>query len=229
MDLEALKRQAATKAVELVEPDMIVGLGSGSTSAHAVDVLGKRMKDEGFKVIGVPTSEKTAAQARDLGIPLATLEEQPVLDLAIDGADEIEEGTLNLIKGGGGAHLREKLVEIAAKRLIIIADETKRVPRLGSSFKVPVEVIRFGWKSTFRRLEALGCEPFMRKKDDGEPYLTDEENYLLDCKFPPIEDAAKLADQIKNVVGVVEHGLFIGMAEQAIVAGKNGVEVMLPA
>jgi ribose 5-phosphate isomerase A len=225
MDLEALKRAAAREAVRQIEDGMIVGLGTGSTSKHAVDLLGARVRDEGLRVVGVPTSERTAAQARGLGIPLASLEEHPRLDLAIDGADEIELGTLALIKGAGGALLREKLVEASAARLLIVADATKKVRRLGERFAVPVEVVRFGWRATLARVEALGCEPILRMSGD-QPYLTDEQHWLLDCRFGAIEDAARLADQLKGLAGVVEHGLFIGMASEAILAGDAGLEVL---
>ena len=225
MDLEALKRAAAREAVRQIEDGMVVGLGTGSTSKHAVDLLGARVRDEGLRVVGVPTSERTAAQARGLGIPLASLEEHPRLDLAIDGADEIELGTLALIKGAGGALLREKLVEASAARLLIVADATKKVRRLGERFAVPVEVVRFGWRATLARVEALGCEPVLRMSGD-QPYLTDEQHWLLDCRFGPIEDAARLADQLKGLAGVVEHGLFIGMASEAILAGDAGLEVL---
>ena len=228
MDLEELKKQAAEKAVAHVRPDMVVGLGTGSTSFYAVNALAKRMKEERFSVVGVPTSERTAAQAKQLGIPLATLEEKPRLDLAIDGADEVQRGTLHLIKGAGGALLREKLVEAAAAIFIVIADETKKVERLGTKFKLPVEIVRFGWKSTFARVEALGCKAFLRPGKDGQPFVTDENHYLLDCQFPPIENPAQLADRLKETTGVVEHGLFIGMTAEAIIAGSQGIEVWKP-
>ncbi len=221
-----MKKKAAEQAVAHVKPDMIVGLGTGSTAYHAVNAVARRMKEEGFTITGVPTSEATAKQARELGIPLATLEEHPVLDLAIDGADEIEVSTLQLVKGAGGALLREKLVEAAAKRFIVIADDTKKVDQLGTKFRLPIEIVRFGWKSTQGRVKALGCDPELRKTEDGEPFVTDEKNYLLDCKFPPIADAAELASRIKAITGVVEHGLFIGMASEAILAGADGIEVL---
>ncbi len=226
MDMDALKQKAAYEAVDLVEDGMIVGLGTGSTAKHAVDRVAWRMREEGLRIIGVPTSSRTREQALSLGIPLATLEEEPALDIAIDGADEIELGTLSLIKGAGGALLQEKLVEVSAKTLIIIADESKKVDKLGGRFAVPVEVVRFGWRSTQERLRALGCDPVLRGGDD--PYVTDEQHYLIDCGFGLIEDAATLADAIKAVTGVVEHGLFIGMASRAILATRGGIEVLLP-
>ena len=226
MDLEPFKKQAAEMAVAHVKTGMVVGLGTGSTSVHAVRAVAARMKSEGLKVIGVPTSSRTAELARSLGIPLATLEEQPRLDLAIDGADEIDPN-LDLIKGAGGALLQERLVEVSAARFIVIADHTKKVARLGTNFAVPVEVVRFGHKSTASRLEALGCKPVLRAKD-GQPFITDEQHYIYDCKFAPIADARKLASQLKAITGVVEHGLFIGMAAEAFVAGPGNVEVLKP-
>jgi len=228
LNLDALKKEAAYKAVEEVKTGMVVGLGTGSTAFHAVNAIGERMRNEGLSIIGVPTSSRTMIQARELGIKLATLQEQPRLDLAIDGADEIELSTLNLIKGAGGALLQEKLVEVSAKRFIIIADETKKVEKLGTRFAVPVEVVRFGWKGTQSRLEALGCQPVRRLDDKGEPYITDEQHFLLDCQFGLIDDAEALADKIKGVCGVIEHGLFIGMAAKALVATSKGVELLLP-
>lgn len=226
MNLDDLKKQAAIQAVSQIESGMIVGLGTGSTAWHAVNEIGRRQREEGLAIIGVPTSSRTRDQAIELGIPLATLEERPSLDIAIDGADEIEVSTLNLIKGAGGALLQEKLVEVSASRLIIIADQTKKVDKLGARFALPVEVVRFGWKSTFGRLEALGCEPVLRLRPDGSPYVTDEQHFLLDCRFGLIDDSAALADAIKGIVGVIEHGLFIGMADTALVATDEGVEVL---
>ena len=226
MSIDELKKQAAIQAVAQISSGMIVGLGTGSTAFHAVNEIGRRMKEEGLSIIGVPTSSRTADQARGLGIPLATLEEQPSLDLAIDGADEIEISTLNLIKGAGGALLQEKLVEVSAGRFIVIADESKKVDKLGGKFAIPVEVVQFGWKSTVGRLEALGCEPVRRLTDSGDPYITDEKHFLIDCRFGLIDDAAALGDKIKGITGVIEHGLFIGMASQCIIATATGIEVL---
>ncbi len=225
---DELKQAAARAAAHRVQSGMVVGLGTGSTAAFAVSALAERMQTEGLKFIGVPTSARTAEQARSLGIPLATLEEQPQLDLAIDGADEIEIGSLNLIKGAGGALLREKLVEASAAELIIIADASKKVTQLGTRFPLPVEVVRFGWKATFARVEAIGCTPVLRLDKEGDPYLTDEQHYILDCQFGPMADPAKIAEQLKGTVGVVEHGLFIGMAKEAIIALQDGIETLQP-
>ena len=221
-----LKKMAAEKAVEWVETGMIVGLGTGSTAAFAVSAIGERMKTEGLSIIGVPTSQRTFEQATELGIPLATLEEQPKLDVAIDGADEIELSSLNLIKGAGGALLREKLVEVSADKLIIIADSTKKVDKLGTKFALPVEIVRFGWKSTTSRVEALGCKPVLRTTESGDPYITDEQHYIIDCQFGPMDDPVAIANALKGTAGVVEHGLFIDMVYEAIVATDTGIEVL---
>ncbi len=226
---DQLKQLAAAAAARKVEPGMVVGLGTGSTAAFAVAAIAERMKTENFSIIGVPTSERTAAQATSLGIPLATLEEKPQLDLAIDGADEIELGSLNLIKGAGGALLREKLVEASATTLVIIADASKKVEALGTRFALPVEVVRFGWKSTWSRVEALGCTPVLRVTSSGDPFVTDENHYILDCQFGPMAHAKQIADQLKGTVGVVEHGLFIGMTSEAIIALESGIETLQPA
>lgn len=224
-----LKKLAAEAAVAQVVSHSVVGLGTGSTAAFAVTALAERLqKGEITDVIGVPTSERTAAQARELGIPLATLEEQPRLDIAIDGADEIEVGSLHLIKGAGGALLREKLVEAAAQTLIIVADASKKVDKLGSKFALPVEIVRFGWKSTFARVEALGCQPILRLAASGDPFITDEQHYILDCQFGPMSDPVALAIALKGTIGVVEHGLFIGMTSEAIIATADGIESLKP-
>jgi len=224
---EKLKQTAAETAVALVEDGMILGLGTGSTSKLAVDALGKRVAG-GLRVTGIPTSEFTGQQARALGIPISTLDEHPELAMTIDGADEVELGTLNLIKGRGGALLREKIVASAGKRLIIIVDESKLVDRLGSHFAVPVEVVPFGWTSTARKLEALGAKITLRTGADGKTYITDGGHYIIDCGFGPIASPDKLEAELNRVVGVVEHGLFLGMASQVIVAGQKGVEVLKP-
>ncbi len=226
---DELKQAAARAAAQFVEPDMVVGLGTGSTAAFAVSAIAERMQAEGFSIIGVPTSIRTFEQAQSLGIPLATLEEQPKLDLAIDGADEVELGSLNLIKGAGGALLREKLVEASATHLVIVADTSKKVDKLGTKFALPVEVVQFGWKSTFSRVEALGCTPVLRATASGDPFVTDEKNYILDCQFGPMADATAVATQLKSTIGVIEHGLFIGMTTEAIIATESGIERLSPA
>lgn len=196
---------------------MIVGLGTGSTAKFAVEALARRLQ-EGLKFTAVPTSGATAQQARALGIPLIDLTSE--IDLTIDGADEIHPATLNLIKGKGGALLREKIVAAASKQLIIIADESKLVSQLGEKTPVPVEVIPFGWKSTALHLERLGCRATLR-----DNFTTDGGHFILDCAFGTILDPQALAARIGMIAGVVEHGLFLGMATQAFVTHKNSVEI----
>jgi ribose 5-phosphate isomerase A len=225
LDIDRLKRSVAKAAASQLENGMIVGLGSGTTAAIAVDEIGKRVQ-EGLRIIGIPTSEKTAGQATELGIPLATLAEYSQIDVAIDGADEVELGTLNLIKGGGGNQLREKIVANASARFIVIVDETKLVSQLGAHAKVPVEVAQFGWQATARSLAKLGGNPALRLRPDNERFITDGGNYILDCAFGPIRSAAALERELNDVVGVVEHGLFIGMACQALVGAPDGVKTL---
>jgi len=225
MNEDELKIAAAESAVALVTDGMVVGLGTGSTSTFAVNAIGRRVR-EGLRIVGVPTSERTAAQARDLGIAVATLAEQPSIDMTIDGADQVEEGSLNLIKGYGGALLREKIVASASKRLVIIVHESKLANRLITDAPIPVEVVRFGWQATVRHLEKLRAQPAMRKGSDGQPFVTDGGNHILDCKFEPGTAAGRLAEALDHVVGVVEHGLFIGMTSEVHVASAQGVRVM---
>ena len=220
--IDALKAAAANYAAEQLQDGMIVGLGSGSTSRLAVAAIGKRVQ-AGLKIIGIPTSEATDAQARELGIPLSTLAEYPTVDVAIDGADEVELSTLDLIKGGGGNHLREKIVVAAAKSFIVIVDNTKLVKQLGTKEKVPVEVAQFGWQATARHLTAIGATPYLRLFPDGSPFITDGGNHILDCAFAPIESAVKLQQQLDSIVGVIEHGLFIGMTTYVLVGAPEGV------
>jgi ribose 5-phosphate isomerase A len=222
------KRQAAEHAITLVEPDMTLGLGTGSTAAHLVELLGQRVR-EGLKVVCVPTSEATRAQAERLGIPLTDLDRCPSLDLTIDGADEIDPA-LRLIKGGGGALLREKIVAMASDRMVVIADHSKRVATLGA-FPLPVEIVRFGAGATRHLLEALAAEAgcsgqiTLRTTPDGQPFVTDGGHLILDCAFGRIAEPEALDEALKLVPGVVESGLFLGIADAAIVAGPNGVEL----
>lgn len=204
---------------------MIVGLGSGSTAAFAVEALGRRVR-EGLRIIGIPTSERTAALARTLEIPLSTLDEHSKIDVTIDGADEVEAGSLNLIKGHGGALLREKIVAEVSERLVIVVDQTKIVDRLGVRESVPVEVIPFGWQAAAHRLRDLGANPLLRTGPGGEPFKSDGGHYILDCAFGPIASAASLARELDHVVGVVEHGLFIGLTSEVRVGGDDGVRVV---
>ena len=222
MDSDALKRAAAEAAVAEVRDGMIVGLGTGSTAVFAISALGRRVA-EGLRIVGIPTSELTAAQARSLKIPLATLKEHPEADLDIDGADEVEKSTLHLIKGMGGALLREKIVASASKRFVVIVDESKLVDRLGEKGAVPVEVSSFGWPVAARALRNLHCEPSLRLNSDGSEFLTDGGNYILDCSFGPIADAVTLGREIDSIPGVIEHGLFVGMASKVFIGATKGV------
>jgi ribose 5-phosphate isomerase A len=229
-DIEQLKREAARRALDLVRPGMRLGLGTGSTARHFVDLLGERVK-EGLTVVGVPTSEKTKRQAESLGVPLTTLDETPELDLAVDGADEVGPA-LNLIKGGGGALLREKIVAAAAKRMIVIADETKLVDRLGA-FPLPIEVVPFGLGATRNHIAQsaaqCGCRGELRLRqaaDGGGPFITDGGHYILDASFGAIADPASLAAALAVIPGIVDHGLFIGLARAAILAGAEGLRIL---
>jgi ribose 5-phosphate isomerase A len=223
--MDQFKKAAAEQAVSEVRDGMIVGLGTGSTAEYAIDALGTLVRN-GLRIVGIPTSEQSARQARALGIPLAALEEAQV-DLTIDGADEIERGPLNLVKGRGGALLREKIVASSSTRLVIIADETKLVDRLGSRYAVPVEVAPFGWQATARKLGRL-CAKVSSRMIDDQTFVTDGGNYILDCAFGPIAEPAALARELNSIVGVVEHGLFLGMTAEAIVAGPAGVHRLAP-
>jgi ribose 5-phosphate isomerase A len=224
--IDELKQAAANEAAAQLKDGMIVGLGSGSTSRMAVNAIGKRVK-EGLKIVGIPTSESTAEQATGLGIPLSTLGEYPVVDVCIDGADEVELGTLDLIKGGGGNLLREKLVVASGKRFIVIVDETKLSAKLGTHWKVPVEVAQFGWQATSGRIEKLNGVPALRMTAEGKPYITDGGNYILDCKFGPIDSAVTLQKELDGVVGVMEHGLFIGMTSEVLIGTDEGVKKLI--
>lgn len=222
VDRNAFKRAAAEAAVELVQDGMVVGLGTGSTAAFAVDALARRHR-RGLRFLGIPTSERTAAQAQAAGIPLTSFAEHRQFDITIDGADEVERGTLNLIKGLGGALLREKIVAAASRRLAVIVDGTKMVDRLGTRAPVPVEVVDFGLEATQAALEALGASVRLRLSPAGGPFVTDSHNRILDCEFGPIADPARLEQRIGRVVGVVESGLFISRADSVFVADAAGV------
>jgi ribose 5-phosphate isomerase A len=226
--VEDLKRAAAALALEHVRPGMRLGLGTGSTAAHFVDLLGAKVKD-GLDVVGVPTSERTLMQAAALGIRLATLDEMPQLDLTVDGADEFDD-SLRLIKGGGGALLREKIVAAASARMIVITDASKHVTTLGR-FPLPVEIDRFGAHATRIHIERaareLGLEGSITPRRKGDAlYVTDGGNYILDCAFGALPDPESVALRLQAIPGVVEHGLFIGMASMIIVAGAAGVSVV---
>eukprot|EP00611_Tribonema_gayanum_P021580 TRINITY_DN417_c0_g1_i2.p1 TRINITY_DN417_c0_g1~~TRINITY_DN417_c0_g1_i2.p1 ORF type:complete len:287 (-),score=68.96 TRINITY_DN417_c0_g1_i2:819-1679(-) len=227
--LLAVTRQAGYLAVdEYVRSGMVIGLGTGSTAYFAVERVGQLLANGKLKdIVAVPTSERTRAHAAQLSIPLATLDEHPVLDVAIDGADTVDTATLALVKGGGGALLREKIVEVAAKKLVVIVDESKLSDGLGPHFDLPVEIIQFCQTHIRRQIEGLpslkGCKANLRMVGDN-PYVTDNGNYIADLKFDaPIADPSQAAVQLSYTVGVVEHGLFLDMASVCIIAGKDGV------
>ena len=228
MNRDAQRRAAAEAAAALVENDMVVGLGTGSTAAHFIDALIRRVREENLRITAIPTSLRSDRQAREGGIPMASFATVRQSDLTVDGADQILRGSLDLVKGLGGALLREKIVAAASKRLVIVADSSKLVDKLGGKIPVPVEVVKFGWESTASRIEALGGTPARRwPKDSDQPFQTDGGNYILDCTFGPLADPAELEKALSNTVGVVESGLFIGMADLAFVAGANGVETLI--
>ncbi|KAJ4968659.1 hypothetical protein NE237_015360 [Protea cynaroides] len=226
-----LKKLAADKAVDYVSSGMVLGLGTGSTAAFVVAKIGELYNLGKLKnIVGVPTSKRTAEQAASLGIPLSVLDDHPHIDLAIDGADEVDP-ELNLVKGRGGALLREKMVEAASDKFVVVADDTKLVTGLGGSgLAMPVEVVQFCWKYNLIRLQELfkdeGCDAKLRLDGDGKPYVTDNSNYIVDLYFKtPIKDAGAAGKEISAFEGVVEHGLFLDMASAVIIAGKEGVSV----
>jgi len=234
---DELKKMVGYQAVDdYVRSGMIIGLGTGSTAAFAVERVGQLLKSGELKdIVAIPTSIRTKEQAESLGIPLATLGEYSELDVAIDGADEVDPH-FNLVKGGGGALLREKMVEVCAKKFIVIVDESKLCAGLGPGYPLPVEIVPFCWEHTMRKVAALpslaGCEARLRlgsaatgaKPDGDQPAVTDNGNYIVDLFFKePIADAPKAAAELKNTVGVVEHGLFCGMTTAVIIAGKDGI------
>lgn len=212
------KEAAGRAAAKLVRDGDVVGLGTGSTAYFAVVALGERVK-AGLKMVGIPTSIKTGDLAREVGIRLTTLDEHPAIDITIDGADEVGP-KLNLIKGGGGALTREKVIATASKKMVVVADSSKVVAMLGK-FPLPVEVIAFARTVVENRIVSLGGSPKVRKKADGSFYVTDNGNQILDCSFGEIEDPAALARVLSDTPGIVEHGLFIGIAKMALV-GKGG-------
>lgn len=229
MSMDDLKRQAAARAVEQVQDGMKLGLGTGSTAKHFVELLGERVR-AGLKVIGVPTSEATRADAERCAVPLTTLDQVDRLDLTVDGADEID-ANLELIKGGGGALLREKIVAAASDRMIVIADDTKWVKTLGR-FPLPIEVIPFGLGATRRAIETVFAENGVsgqmdiRKAKDGHAFVTDGGHWIIDAHLGRISDSPRLAVSLNSIPGVVEHGLFIGLARMAVLAGPQGIRVI---
>lgn len=224
-DLTGFKRQAAERAVEAIQSGMVVGLGTGSTAVFAVRRIGELLAAGSLRdIIGIPTAEVTAREAERAGVPLGTLDDHPTIDLTIDGADEIDP-QLNLIKGLGGALLREKIVAASSRRFIIIADETKLVERLGTRAPAPVEVIPFARRPVADYLASLGAAVVERQRE-GQTFITDEGNIILDCRFAEPFDPPEMGRLIRARPGVVEHGLFLGMATEAVVAGASGVVVM---
>jgi ribose 5-phosphate isomerase A len=228
MTQDSQKQKAAQQAADLIEPNMVVGLGTGSTAAFFIDALIARAK-AGLNILCIPTSERSAAQARAGGLHLVDFSTHPTIDITIDGADEIKRDSLDLVKGLGGALLREKIVASASTRLVIIADRTKLVDHLGTTAPIPVEVTRFGWEATREKLAATGATVTQRFAPTGDPYITDGGNFILDAKYDPIADAKQLNNAIRDIVGVVETGLFIGMADMALVATDSGVTTFRPA
>ncbi|MEM8533915.1 MAG: ribose-5-phosphate isomerase RpiA [Chloroflexota bacterium] len=225
-DIEVFKRQAAERALDYVQSNTRIGLGSGSTARHMLRGLAERLADGRLQnVVGVPTSEATAALAHQLGIPLTTLDDCPQLAYTLDGADEIDP-QLNLIKGLGGALLREKIVASSAEQFFVLADSSKLVMQLGEHTGVPVEVIPFAQTLCSQRLSDLGGQPKLRQNDEGKPFYTDEGNIILDCHFVTMADPGALNVAIMAIPGVVDHGLFLGIATTAFIAGPTGVTLM---
>jgi ribose 5-phosphate isomerase A len=220
VEQQEMKKQAADKAAQYIEDGMIIGLGTGSTVEFAIKKIGELVHD-GLHIKGIPTSLKTKRLATELQIPLTELDEHTEIDVTIDGADEVD-SNLNLIKGGGGALTREKIIAYHSKKVIIIVDETKIVKGLGCDSFLPVEVTKFGWQATKKALEAMGCTAELRKIMD-EAFITDNQNYILDCDFGKIAEPEALEKEINNIPGVLENGLFIGLADEVIVGSKQGI------
>jgi ribose 5-phosphate isomerase A len=229
MNADNLKRQAASRALEFVRPGMRLGLGTGTTARHFVELLAERVRG-GLSVVGVPTSDNTRADAERLGVPLTTLDETPELDMTVDGADEIAPD-LSLIKGGGGALLREKIVAAASARMVVIADESKWVQVLGR-FSLPIEVVPFGLTATKYAVEKAAAaagspgHTMLRRGNDGHPFVTDGGHFILDAALHRIDDPRSLAARLAMIPGVVEHGLFIDLARTAVISGPNGVRIV---
>jgi ribose 5-phosphate isomerase A len=218
-----LKEMAAREAVKYVDDDMVVGLGSGTTASIAIKMIGKKVKD-GMRIVGIPTSKDSETLAKSVGIPIGDLRARPAVDITIDGADEVDP-SLNLIKGLGGALVREKIVAYSSNLEVIVADDSKIVQRLGQKAPVPVEIVKFGHEATVDKLQKLGCTVQTRKKWD-ELFTTDNGNFIADCRFSAIDDPRKLESEINNVPGVVDNGLFVGLADKVIVASKGGIEIL---
>lgn len=218
-----LKQKAAERAVDFVQSGMVLGLGTGSTTLFALEYIGLRIKTGLLRdIVGIPSSFQTEKNAKELGIPLTNFDEHQEIDLTIDGADEVDP-QLNLIKGGGGALLREKILAQSSRRNIIIVDEHKLSPKLGTHWPLPVELIPFAIKPVANYITSLGAKVILRKKNDGSTYTTDQNNFILDCNFGPISNPEELALKLCNRAGIVEHGLFLGLATEVIVATQNGI------
>ena len=220
---EEAKRRAALEAVKLVEDGQVVGLGTGSTAYYAIEEMGRRVREEGLNILGVSTSNQSTSLARDFGIPLTSLNEHPRLDIAIDGADQVDPG-LNLIKGMGGALTREKVVDGVAKSLVIVVDETKLTERLGLNQVVPVEVLPFAQRVVTRRIREVGGKPAIRCLANKHPFVTDNGNHVVDVDFGEIENGESLEREVKMIPGVIEVGLFINMAHLVCVGYRTTVE-----
>jgi ribose 5-phosphate isomerase A len=223
VDIVELKRRAAERAVDFVASGMVVGLGHGSTTIFALRRIAELLHGGELRgVLGIPTSTHVERDARELGIPLTTLDDHSRIDLTIDGADEVDD-ELNLIKGGGGALLREKIVAQASRRELIVVDQTKLSTTLGIQWPVPVEIVSFGWRSQTAYLESLGAEITLRRSEDGSSFHTDQGNLILDCDFGAISDPGQLAARLKERAGIVEHGMFLGLASDVIVGTDQGI------
>ena len=218
------KEAAAVEAVKYVEDGMVVGLGSGTTASIAIKLIGAKVKEEEMEIIGIPTSSASDLLGRAVGIKIGDLDDHRQVDMTIDGADEVDD-RLNLIKGLGGALVREKIVAASTRVEMIVVDESKLVERLGQKAPVPVEIVGFSHNSTMRRLAELGCEPVLRTSD-GRPYVTDNGNLIADCRFEMIDDPKKLEAELNLVPGVVDNGLFIGLADKVIVGSQDGIRII---
>ena len=223
---EEFKKLAAEKAVEEIKSGMVVGLGSGSTFYYALKKIGELVKSGELKnIVGIPSSKHTEKLAHEFGIPITTFSEKQEIDVTIDGADEVDT-YLNLIKGGGAAHLREKVIAQASKRLIIVVDESKLSDKLGTSWAVPVEVIQFAYPVEEKFLQSINGKPGLRVYENGKPLITDEGNFILDANFGIIQNPFELAEKLENRAGIVEHGMFLHLTSKVIVAGKNGIKIL---
>jgi ribose 5-phosphate isomerase A len=215
---------AAREAVKYIEDGMVVGLGSGSTASVAIKLIGDKIKEEGIEIVGVPTSKTSDLLGRAVGIKIVDLDDHPTVDITIDGADEIDPH-LNLVKGLGGALVREKIVAAASVVELIVADESKLVDHICQKAPLPVEIVKYSFMTTMRRLGTLGCSPVLRMKADA-PFVTDNGNFIADCRFEKIDDPRSMEATINNLPGVVDNGLFVGMASKALVGAKDGVRII---